>query len=356
MPDTPFSPRRPVPHDVVLPVAVDADGRRGPTKGQAAGPRWIRVGRNAYVPATVDRDRVDQRIAEATCYLPASGALTGWAALRWVGAAYFDGRHGTGGGDLPVPLALGRSTGKHVPAHLEVSYEALGADEVVVVGGVPVTLPVRSLFYELRRPGDWRDRVVAIDMAAAARFVSTRMVQAYHSTHSGWRRAGLAADAVAYASEGSRSPAETRMRLLWVVDAGLPEPLVNTEVFGTDGRLICIADLFDPQAGLVVEYDGAEHRKAARHSRDVAREEACRRVGLEYCKVTGPDMHDRGRVVERFLSTRSRAAFLVPEQCRWTLTRPPGRSRTEPLDDLLERRARIAMRMRREHGVDVPPW
>jgi hypothetical protein len=48
---------------------------------------------------------------------------------------------------------------------------------------------------------------------------------------------------------------------------------VNQDVFGPDGRRLCIADLFDAEAGMVVEHDGAEHPKAVRHSRDVARED-----------------------------------------------------------------------------------
>lgn len=54
---------------------------------------------------------------------------------------------------------------------------------------------------------------------------------------------------------------------------------------------MCTPDLFDDEAGLVVEYDGTEHRAARRHTRDVVREEQCRRLGLEYCKVTAHERH-----------------------------------------------------------------
>jgi hypothetical protein len=195
-----------------------------------------------------------------------------------------------------------------------------------------------------------------MDMTAAARLVSIGMTKQYHAARTGWRRAGLVTDALPYASEWSRSPAETRLRLMWVVDAALPPPLVNCEVFEPSGKLICVADLLDPHAGVVVEYDGAEHRQAARHSKDVAREEACRRVGLEYCKVTGPDMRHPQVVLERFRSVRARAAYLAPERRGWTLEHPPGWSHPEPLHEVLTRRAVIAALMKAEHGIDVPPW
>src|SRR3954447_802486 len=61
------------------------------------------------------------------------------------------------------------------------------------------------------------------------------------------------------ASEDSRSPNETRMRLVWVLDAGLPVPAVNQPVYDLDGRLLGVADLLDVAAGVVGEYDGEDH-------------------------------------------------------------------------------------------------
>ena len=62
------------------------------------------------------------------------------------------------------------------------------------------------------------------------------------------------------------------MKLVWVRHAGLPYPLVNQPVFDLSGNLMGIADLFDPQLGVVGEYDGAAHKARERHRRDVARE------------------------------------------------------------------------------------
>jgi len=106
------------------------------------------------------------------------------------------------------------------------------------------------------------------------------------------------------------------MRLVWEIDAGLPRPLVNKPVFDLRGRLIGIIDLLDFEAGVAGEFDGAEHRAALRHSHDVFREDDCRRHGLEYFMVTGPDMRSIPLVVDRMVSTRSRALWLRPEQRR----------------------------------------
>jgi hypothetical protein len=337
---TPFQPTCPPARGLVRPVPVDPTGVAGPTRGQAQGPHWVRVAANAYLPATVDRSVPEQRILEKSVHLSPTGAVTGWAALRLARAAYFDGLERDGRTEIPVPLAVGHRSGRRTHPGTVLSYEPL--DRVQRLQGVPATVPSRALFDEMRRTGDWRDAVVAMDMAAAAELVSVRQMVQLHARNRRWRRASVVRRALAFASEHSRSPAESRLRLVWRVDAGLPEPMVNRELFGLDGRLICVADLLDPVAGLVVEYDGAEHRKARRHSKDVAREERCRALGLEYCKVTGPDMHSTRLVVDRLLATRSRARFLPPDQRRWTLTYPPRWPHQESLDDRLAHRAWLA--------------
>src|SRR5690349_217601 len=97
--ETPFHPNRP---GLVRPVRVDKKGAHGPTPKEARGTRWRRVSRGLYVPATVERT-VEQRIVEAAAVLPSGAAVTGWAALRWQGAHWFDGVRS--GEELPVVLA-----------------------------------------------------------------------------------------------------------------------------------------------------------------------------------------------------------------------------------------------------------
>lgn len=129
---------------------------------------------------------------------------------------------------------------------------------------------------------------------------------------------------------------------------------MNRPVFDLSGRLICVADLFDPVAGMVVEYDGAEHRKIRRHARDVEREELCRQVGLEYCKVTALDMRDSAVVLDRFESVRRRALFLPAGRRQWTLDYPPGWRHTESLDEKLARRMGVARQRALDRGRVAP--
>jgi hypothetical protein len=171
---------------------------------------------------------------------------------------------------------------------------------------------------------------------AAAELVSLRQLREYVEGCGGVRGVPQVRAALDLASEDSRSPNETRLRLIWELDAGLPRPLVNQEVFDHRGRLLGIPDLLDPVAGVVGEYDGADHRSALRHSADVDRESRFRAVGLEVFRVTGPDIPRRDLVVDRIRASRARARWLPAGKRAWTIEPPPDRPLELPLHERLE--------------------
>lgn len=281
--------------------------------------------------------------------LPAGGAVTGWAGCRLASAAFFDGLLPDGRTERPVLLTVAPGNHRRPVPGVEFLEDRLDADEVIVRHGIPCTSAVRALFDEMRFAADEREAVVAMDMMAAAELASIRQLRSYVEGRSRWRGVPQVRRALGLADEDSRSPNETRMRLVWVLDARLPRPLVNRPVFTTDGRLLGYADLFDEEAGLFGEYDGAEHRTASRQTRDARREDLCRRAGLEYFKVTGLDMRDPRLVVDRMVATRRRAKFLPPGDRGWTLVAPEGWFEGWPeeamtLDDRLAYRAML-------HGV-----
>lgn len=182
------------------------------------------------------------------------------------------------------------------------------------------------------------EAVVVADMTAFDELSSIKRMRAYVDAHPRWRGVDQARSALDLAHENSWSPNETRTRKVWVVDAGLPPPLVNVPIFDRRGRLLGYPDLLDEESGLVVEFDGAEHRRAARHSSDVGREDAFRRHLLEVTRVTGPDLHAQDRVAGRLLAARSRARWLPPDRRGWTTTPPPGWPPGLPLEVRLTER------------------
>lgn len=325
MPDvSSWTPRCEHPLGLVAPVAVDPAGAIGPTRGQARSRRWRRTHRGYYVAADADPTLPEQRILEASVLLPPGGAVTGWAACRWRGAGYFDGVCPDGRTPQPVPLSIGPSRYVRPRPGVAISRDRLDPGDVETFRGVACVTAARALFDDMRASNDIREAVVAMDMMAAAELTSIQRMRRYCARRRGWNGVPQVRAALDLACEDSLSPAESRMRLVWLLDAALPPPLVNQPVFDRGGRLLGVADLLDAEAGVVGEYDGAAHRGRQRHRRDVRREDLFRRAGLEYFKVVGGDLRDVDLVVDRMLSTRARARFEPPATRDWTLTPPPG--------------------------------
>lgn len=303
-----------------MPVRPDRAGLTGPTPGQARGPRWRTTSRGLIVPSTVDGEQVEQRIVEAAAVLPPATGVTGWAALRWSGAHWFDGLGDDGRARLPVTLAIGDSTIGSQPGY-EVSEEHLRPFDLIVVDGMPLTTHVRSTTYLMRHAPDMRGAVTALDMAAYADLVSVDEVATYNESLWTWTGIPQSREAVAYADENAWSPREVGVRLTWILTAGLPRPLANRPVFDRWGRHLGTPDLFDEEAGMVVEYDGAVHLVGAQRRRDRDREERFRSAGLEYLTVLGSD-RDEQRLATRLHEARGRARFEAPSRRSWTLDLP----------------------------------
>lgn len=316
----------------------DPAGVAGPTRREAAGAgspgsEWRRVWRGWYVPAHVDPDLPEQRVWEASVLLSPGGAVTGWAALRLHGATFFDGRDRDGGRtpvELVSPHARSRTAG------IVWRQDSLAPGDVVVRAGVPVTRPERAVLDAMRRGGDLRAAVRAVDMACAAELVSLQRVARYAEPRVGWVGMPRVGEALDLGDERSRSPLETDGRLVWRLDAGLPRPRVNVPVFSRRGRLLGIADLLDEEAGLVVELDGADHAGARRRSADAGREGGLRNHRLEVERVTGYDLHQRPALVRRLHDARRRALWLPLDQRPWTLEPPPWWEPELPLDVRLD--------------------
>jgi hypothetical protein len=284
----------------------------------------------------VDSTVVEQRIVEQAGRLGPHGGVTGWAALRWYGATYFDGLAGGGREVLPVPLLVDGANPRPGPGFAP-SWEQFAPSERRIVAGLPCASVQRALFDEMRRTQSPRDAVVALEMAAAAGLISVRLMAQYVEHRPAWTGVPRVRTAVGLATNDSRSPAESRMRLVWQLDAMLPEPICNPPLFGLDGTFLGQPDLLDPVAGVVGEYDGADHLREDRRRHDIEREEVFRDHGLEYFTVVRGGLADREHAARRMRTVRARAPFTPPDQRRWTLEPPAWFDVPETLDERLER-------------------
>jgi hypothetical protein len=304
----------------VWPVPLDPTGRTGPTPGQARGPRWRRSSHGLYVPADIERT-VDQRIAEAAAVLPAFGGVTGWAALHWQGAFWFDGLTHGGAAERPVTLVPADSSIR-AQAGIAISEERLDPRELVVHRGLTITIPVRSVWFEMRYSASDTAAVQFADMAAYDDLVSRSELEAW-AVNRGWTGSQRFRDGVLDMEENAWSPTEVTMRQFWTHLGGFPRPACNRPVFDLAGRHLVTPDLIDDAAGVAGEYDGAVHLEGAQRARDVHREAIYRDVGLELVVMLAGDLREPYGFLGRLRQAYQRAARRPSTDRRWTSELPP---------------------------------
>jgi hypothetical protein len=293
------------------------------TPGQLAGPGWQSPHRGVQLPVGSDPDAPLQRIYAAAELLPDDGALGGWAAGYLLGAKDLDGRGFSGKAREALPLLLPPRL--HLSPREGITYWrcALSPADVITVGGLRVSSPVRTTFDIARRSRSLERAVVALDAMARQAGVDPASVRAYLEHRSRLHGLPRLRQALALADPRARSVGESRLRVLWVRDAGLGAPQSNPYVIDGDGRVVGMPDLLLSDCGLVGEYDGGQHRDLVTHTQDNAREEDFEGIGLVVVRATSLDLGPlRHETVARLLRGYARA-LAAPSGASWAWR--PGR-------------------------------
>lgn len=313
-----IGPREGLPPGLVWPARRGAEG--GPTEWQTRNGSFRAVGGGLWVSAAVEAS-VRQRVVQAAARLPAHGAVTGWAALSWLGARWFEGT-GPGQSQRPVTLALGSRHSLRPDDRMRVSQELVPVGAIRRVRGIRVTSPLWSVAFEMRHARTDEDAVVAFEMAAYDDLVSVAELSCFIDDAL-WIRCGVqrVRDLVAHLEENSWSPQESVMRRTWE-GGGFGRPLANCPVFDLAGRFVGTPDLLDAEAGVFGMYDGALHLAGDVRHADVAKEAAYRALGLEGVTMMAGDLADRGAFEHRLRGAYARAGRRAPDLRLWLPTTP----------------------------------
>lgn len=261
-----------------------------------------------------------QRVLEAGVVVPADGAVTGWAALAWQRVRWVDGCD-PGGSELPVTILTPGSQARAQPG-IEVSKERLLPRTRRLVDGVMLTDPWRSTAFEVRRAATPLAAVRWLDLVAASDLISLAELTAYAETLCGWTGIDHLRRAISLADENVWSPPETDLRLTFAVRMGIAGVVSNRPVFDLDGRHIGTPDVLDVERGVVAEYDGALHLAGKQRAKDLRREGAFRRVGLEYVTMVAADRRDPADFIRRAHEARARALRTPMADRQWTIDPP----------------------------------
>jgi hypothetical protein len=119
------------------------------------------------------------------------------------------------------------------------------------------------------------------------------------------RRIGIASleESLTRARRGAVSRPETWCRLT-IVDAGLPEPVLDHDVYDGAGVFVGCVDLAYPELRIAIEYEGDHHRLDTRQwNRDIAKHDRLAELGWRVIRVTKSMLfEDPGLLVSRVRS------------------------------------------------------
>jgi len=223
------------------------------SRGRVAGPNTRRLFPDVHASADQVAGPADLagRAKEAALYVKDPPAVIGgYAAAELLGAS-------CGPRTVPVDLVVGRRRVRPRPG-LCLHQDVLAPDEVVAVGDLLVTSPLRTA-WDLVRQLDGVGGVVALDALARVGGFDPSELLALIATHPRARGRRRVPDAVARSDPRAASPPETRMRL--GLDAeGVPAAVPQLEVHDARAWFVGRVDLGWEEAKVAAEYQGDHHR------------------------------------------------------------------------------------------------
>jgi hypothetical protein len=249
--------------------------------------------------------------------------LAGWAAAYVLGVDYLDGLDPLTMSPLPITVNLGGRSGRLDTSRVVYVRDRLPATHLTVRHGVSVTTSERTAFDGARWASSLVEAVVFLDQVGHALRLDSNLLDSWCTPGGRWPGISRLRQALALTDRASASPWESRLRMFYILQARLPRPGVNKPIFNPSGDLLGIADLFDPEAGLVTEFDGQDHRKRTQHRADNLREERLEEANLVVCRVDSLDLHRPRSLTDRLRARYRQGRQRDRQRDQWTLTPPP---------------------------------
>ena len=254
-------PRRPrIPAELVHgPFDLATARIAGLSRAQLLGKKWRRLGPETYVHRDVSDDLL-VRLRAASLRLPNVAVFSGPTAAF---LHSLDTRCNVIEATIPSPTHISRRVG------ITIRRRRLAPDEVVIRKGLRVTSPLRTI-KDLTTRLEVVEAVVLLDTALHKRLIRLDQVPCHRE----------------HVEPASESPMETRLRMLLVL-AGLPRPLAQVRL-GDANTFIGRADLYYPDARLIIEYDGGTHKTS--FAADNRRQNRLLEAGYRILRFSAPDV------------------------------------------------------------------
>lgn len=252
---------------------------------------WRRLSRGQYSWTGLRHDvelKLRAALHRLTCDFAFSGATAAWI-------------HGL---DMPpcepIEVTVPRRAQTRARAGIRVRRAELADQEVMLARGFRATNALRTV-RDLGSRADLVESVVAIEMALHAGLVDLAALVGYVQSHPGSKGIRRLRRALGLVEPRSESPMETRLRLA-LIRARLPKPSVQVDLHAASGRFLGRADLYYPDARLVIEFDGQGHRD--RLTQDVRRQNDLVNAGYHILRFTAADLMRKDAVSNQVRQAR----------------------------------------------------
>ncbi|MGE2688634.1 hypothetical protein [Mycolicibacterium pulveris] len=203
---------------------------------------------------------LQQRTFGAWLWSGRRGVIAGRAAAAMHGALWIDST---------TPIEMIWRSGRP-PAGIVVRNERIDAEDIVEVGGIAVTTPLRTAF-DLARHLPRELAVRHLDALARATGIKALDVELLADRYPRARGLPRARIALPLMDGGSQSHQETRLRLI-LIDDGLPPP--RTQIKVSDGVNNAFIDMGYDEPKVGFDYEGSHHSEERRqYVHDIGRAE-----------------------------------------------------------------------------------
>ena len=265
------------------PFSLEEARAAGLTLSSLRGKTWRRLGAELYCWQGLHEDPW-LLLSVWRDLLPPDAVFAG-ATAAWMLGLDFDPTN-------PVEMIVPPGSGVRSRPGLSVRRCEIGSSEAVGVRGLRATTLPRTLRDLCIRSSEV-EALVAIDMAIHKGLADAATLSRYAFATAG-RAGARQLRTLAEVAAAAESPMETRLRWL-LIEAGLPQPEVQTNLHDLEQRFVGRADLYYPRARLVLEYDGGNHRE--RLVEDNRRQNMLINAGFKVLRFTAGDIHGRPDVV-----------------------------------------------------------
>jgi hypothetical protein len=252
----------------------------GISRHQLAGPKFLSVMTGVHVDKTVDVD-LRLRCSAAMLVMPESAVFSHWTAVRLLGGPSM-------GGPDWLEVSVPSSTRRPRRPELRGSRRRLPPSHVIEKFGYPLTTPART-FLDLAETTSRHDLVAVGDWLRHKNLATDESLQAFLNSCGRYRGIVNARAAALLLDSGADSPPESLLRMK-MLDAGLPRPRVNVDVFDELGGWIARPDFSYEKAKIAIEYEGIHHLDPDQYRRDAQRDQLMAGLGWVVLRATARDL------------------------------------------------------------------